>query len=171
MPDPIADFINNNEGSDWLSICLLLCKGDAPGEPLNDDLISEFHQRARDGDWFAYEVLDWLLLDVAKNGQPPSPALTAFAKAVRVGNIHKPVRTKANPERDWRIATVANDLVLWDRLSRQEAIGKIADALDVDDSTVQRAIGRGGGWGKGWDCRERKVNGCTLMVRIGCSFS
>ena len=143
----IADFVDGEDASHLVGLYLVLCKGETVGAPLNDDLIGVIHERAQGGDWFAYDVLHWLVFDVVAHGEPSSPALAEFAMAVRTGRLREPAPTKSNPERDWRIATVANDFVHWGGLTKTGARERIADALGLSDDGIKKAIARGGGWG------------------------
>ena len=143
----IAEFVEGEGGGDLCGLYLVLCRGETVGDPLNDALIGALHGAAREGDAFAYQVLHWLVFDIVAHGEPSSSALADFAMAVRTGKLRVPTATKSDPERDWRIANVANDLVHWGGMTKAAARERIADALGLSDDGVKRAITRGGGWG------------------------
>ena len=128
--------------------------------PLNDLKIRRFLGLARKGDVFAYDVLQLLSLDVLVERMQASPALSEFARDVRMKMITKP---KKSPRPDGRgapsklnenraIASTASELVWRHGMTKTEAMKIIQEALpDISDSdgkqrTVGKKIKNGGGW-------------------------
>lgn len=145
--EKIAAYVDDPDAENhWLGTQLILCLGSGPGDPLNDEYIAELHTAATT-DWHAWQVLHWLLVTVTAEGETVSPALRKFSVAVRDGTITEPPRTRANPERDQRMADVLTDLHLRLDYSKENAVAIVADALQMDERNVRKSLTRAGGWG------------------------